>query len=131
MADGDFNNTRKGDISFGSAGGGDELLEKGDSLEESFSASADDNNSTRDSSSFDLEEAKAVGERTVDEVIRLAEKADQVKEHDVQEEEVAEAERLRKELEKELEENDGWVKILGNEELMKKVRGHLLYERIQ
>lgn len=51
----------------------------------------------------------------------ISEKASALKEHDVPEEESAEAEKLKNALDKELEENDGWLKILGNDEIMKKV----------
>lgn len=51
----------------------------------------------------------------------ISEKASALKEHDVPEEETAEAEKIKHELDKELEENDGWLKILGNDEIMKKV----------
>lgn len=51
----------------------------------------------------------------------ISEKASAMKEHDVPEEESAEAEKLKNALDKELEENDGWLKILGNDEIMKKV----------
>lgn len=51
----------------------------------------------------------------------ISEKASALKEHDVPDEETAQAERVKVELDKELEENDGWLKILGNDEIMKKV----------
>ncbi len=94
----------------------------------------------------DLEQARLISEQAVDQVLSSATESflaqtqqksdevtgstkvnnnssavDEVKEHDVEEEEVAEASRLESELAQELEENDGWVKILGNDELMKKV----------
>jgi len=77
---------------------------------------------TSPTKNMNLDEAKSLSETTVNEVIRLAEQADELKEHDVKDEELNEAERVERELKKELEENDGWVKILGNEELMKKVK---------
>lgn len=67
------------------------------------------------------EEAREIGEATVDEVLQLAQEADALKEHDVVDEEEKEAAKVEEERKKELEENDGWLKILGNEELMKKV----------
>ncbi|ODM89632.1 Peptidyl-prolyl cis-trans isomerase FKBP8 [Orchesella cincta] len=51
----------------------------------------------------------------------ISEKANELKEHDVPDEESAQAEKVKHELQKELEENDGWLKILGNDEIMKKV----------
>jgi len=52
---------------------------------------------------------------------KLAEIAAELKEHDVLDEELKQADGVKEEMEKELEENDGWVKILGNDSLMKKV----------
>lgn len=57
----------------------------------------------------------------------MGEQAAALKEHDALEEETTEAARLESELAKELEENGGWVKILGNEELMKKVMTYFLH----
>ncbi|CAL8099070.1 unnamed protein product [Orchesella dallaii] len=51
----------------------------------------------------------------------ISEKANELKEHDVPDEESAQAEKVEHALQKELEENDGWLKILGNDEIMKKV----------
>jgi len=52
----------------------------------------------------------------------LTEKAAEVKEHDAIEEEIQQAEKIEEELASELAENDGWVQILGNDQIMKKVR---------
>ncbi|CAG7725854.1 unnamed protein product [Allacma fusca] len=51
----------------------------------------------------------------------IAEKASLVKEHDVLEDEIKEADKIQEDLKQELEENDGWIKILGNDSLLKKV----------
>ena len=51
----------------------------------------------------------------------ISEKVAQVKEHDVIEEEMKQADKIQGELENELTENDGWVQILGNDQLTKKV----------
>lgn len=54
-------------------------------------------------------------------VHNIHEKASSLKEHDVASEELGQAEKVEQELRDELAENDGWVKILGNDQLMKKV----------
>lgn len=88
----------------------------------------------------EIEEARRLGEETVDDVLQTATRsldnstqeeqhspdAEALKEHDVPDEEATEASRIEAELARELQENGGWVKILGNDELMKKVRQDLL-----
>jgi len=58
-----------------------------------------------------------------EEIIVAAAEADKLKEHDVIEEEAEEADRIKGDINKELAENDGWMKILGNDQLMKKIIG--------
>jgi len=55
------------------------------------------------------------------EEIEIGKKAGELKEHDVLNEEIAEAEKLEAEEKKELDDNDGWMKILGNDQIMKKI----------
>jgi FK506-binding protein 8 len=53
--------------------------------------------------------------------LSIGDKASNLKEHDVIQEEISQAEKIETEIQDELAENDGWMKILGNDQLMKKV----------
>lgn len=51
----------------------------------------------------------------------IIQKASDIKEHDVIDEELKQADKIQGEIESELAENDGWIQILGNDQLTKKV----------
>jgi hypothetical protein len=68
------------------------------------------------------EESMGRGPEQVVDQSTIAEEASRLKEHDVIDEEIKQAGKVKEDLEKELEENDGWVKILGNDQLMKRVQ---------
>lgn len=59
-------------------------------------------------------------EQVMDETV-ISNEASKIKEHDVLDEEIEQAAKVKEEVDKELEENGGWVKILGNDQIMKKV----------
>ena len=74
----------------------------------------------QDSNSEDIEDFQELKPELTEEE-EISKKASEIKEHDVLDDEIKQADKIKEDLEKELEENDGWIKVLGNDSLMKKV----------